>query len=320
MPAFAPASRDRRGDLSWDYPDWSMRASTDFVYRGVTSEEWASIVRNRTVKSTQAYSLADEGTSFAPEASTALSYVQVGRDNPARTGRPIYMMEIRRQPHMQVDPRDGYVKTREPVPTSEVVRVWRFNPDGSVEEFTRGESGLGKPAINDYAAIHARFLDAVRHVWRNADFVLPYVRADYADRPPKADVHAALLVIGGRTRAIGDSVIQRAPAYALLVNPSIYDLPDDMIWRVLVHEAVHIGYSGHGEDFKRLVVEKGGVVAGAGVDTGGVVEVQKKVGARFKTVRTFPQEEQREAEAWAREQANAARARGTPERWRLQWG
>lgn len=185
-----------------------------------------------------------------------------------------------------------------------------------------GVSGLGMPALRTYADVHARFLDAVRHVWRNsADFVLPAVRPAPDRRPDDPTVHAALLQPRGRTMAVGDSLLMRAEWYSLLLNDSIYALPDDMIWRVLVHEAAHMGYPNHGKDFIALVTAKGGVVAGAGTDSGGVIEAQVKLKehGRYRTVRTFPQEQQAVAKAWVREQMDAARSGGQVQSWRLRW-
>ncbi len=128
------AELDRRGDWSWDYPDWTMREDKHHAYRGVTSEEFAAILRTGHVQSTQAYSVPGEGTSFARDAATALSYVQVGRDNPARTNRPIYVLEVVRSEKLIGRRGYDYLVAHEPIPLSDVTRIWRFQPDGSVED------------------------------------------------------------------------------------------------------------------------------------------------------------------------------------------
>lgn len=166
------------------------------------------------------------------------------------------------------------------------------------------------------AAIFAAFKQAVRHVWVNADFVLPVLHM--GEEEPKGGVLAAV-VFGGKVAAVDDHLLRRAERYVLLVSDDLLLLPAVEVRRILIHEAAHLGHHGHGADFRRLVAVKGGVIAGAGVDSGGMIEAQKKVGARFKTMRTFPQDAEREATAWTKEQAAAARAAGTPERWRLQW-
>lgn len=120
-----------KGEVTWDYPDWALKDDGVHVYRGVTSAEYDSIVDTGQIKSTGAHSLSIEGTQFAREAATALSYAHVGRDNPALTGKPVYVVEVKRTPSM-TDKRDGYVENHGPTPTDAVTRVWRFNPDGSI--------------------------------------------------------------------------------------------------------------------------------------------------------------------------------------------
>lgn len=168
------------------------------------------------------------------------------------------------------------------------------------------------------AAIFAAFKQAVRHVWVNADFVLDVI--DMSDEAPVENVLASIAYAGNVT-AIRDHLLRRAPHYTLRVSDGLLILPAVEVRRVLIHEAAHLGYRGHGADFRALVVAKGGVVAGAGVDSGGVIEAQVKMGARYKTVRTFPQDTPKDAERWVREQIDAARSGGQEHlmKWRLRW-
>jgi hypothetical protein len=130
------AVEGRKGDLYWDYPDWAGRASSSHVYRGVTSEEWSSIQRTGEIKSTLHFSLPGEGTSFATDAASSLSYAQIGRDNPARTQRPVYVIELKRTETYVSRKGYDYLMHMDGVPTSSISRVWRFNPDGTVDVST----------------------------------------------------------------------------------------------------------------------------------------------------------------------------------------
>jgi len=144
---WSPAIEGSHGDLYWEYPDWATHASPGKVYRGVTQAEYTSILNSGSVHSTCAYSGPGQGTCFAPDAASALSYAQTGRDNPARTKKPIYVLELEQTPEMTVFPRRGEIEAKDPVPNDHVLRVWRFNPDGSV-------SNLPPPRIASVVSRH----------------------------------------------------------------------------------------------------------------------------------------------------------------------
>jgi hypothetical protein len=103
----------------------------------VTSPEWNSINATGQTQSTGAFSLSGEGTSFAREAATALSYVQVGRDNPGRTGQPVYVIEYRRSSAMQGRAGYDYLASQAPISNDHILRAWSFNPDTTVRNAPR---------------------------------------------------------------------------------------------------------------------------------------------------------------------------------------
>lgn len=169
----------------------------------------------------------------------------------------------------------------------------------------------------DYAFL--RFQDAVRHVWRNADFVLPVLHME-SDPPHYGTMASLSYPKVDKPRAIDDVLIQRARAYYLRISDKLLEKTDDEIWGILIHEAVHIGIAGHGAEFRRLVIAKGGVLAADELESGGVIKVQKKIGTRFQTVREFPKGSEAEATAWGKAQIAAEYAAGDRSKWRLQFG
>lgn len=116
--------------------------------------------------------------------------------------------------------------------------------------------------------------------------------------------------------AVGRHLLRYPREATLRVRDELLVKPPSDIHKILLHEAIHLGYPRHDADFRRVAVEVGAVVSGAGLDTGGKIEVQKKVGARFKTQREFPIDAEREATTWAKEQVKLEP--GT--RWRIQFG
>jgi hypothetical protein len=107
--------------------DLSFLERLGHVYRGVTEDEWVFIGRTGMILSSGRYSLPGEGTSFGSIA-TAESYVNFGRDDPRKTGRPTYIVEIPRR--FTTQDRDGYWKAKDPVPKAAITRAWRMNALG----------------------------------------------------------------------------------------------------------------------------------------------------------------------------------------------
>lgn len=100
------------------------------AYRGMTAEEYeATVGAGHGVRSTGQYSHQSEGTNFAQSPHDAESYANYGRDDPRKTGRPTYLVEVAASPEMTVG-RDGYIKSHGP---TQPTRVWRMSSlDGAV--------------------------------------------------------------------------------------------------------------------------------------------------------------------------------------------
>ena len=100
-------------------------------YRGMTEDEYlATVGRGAGVKSTGAYSVSNEGTSLSARADDAESYVNFGRDDPRKTGRPTYLIEVSSGPDI-VPSQDGYAKAANTIPPQRVTRVFRMADDGT---------------------------------------------------------------------------------------------------------------------------------------------------------------------------------------------
>jgi len=114
----------REGAGVGDVPEgWTRQGH---VYRGMTDTEYrATVGKRKPIKSTGAWSFAEEGTCFADAPEDAESYANSGRTDPRATGHPTYLVEVKRTPEMKRWP-DGYIKTPLPVPFSEVSRIWKM--------------------------------------------------------------------------------------------------------------------------------------------------------------------------------------------------
>lgn len=98
------------------------------VYRGMTADEYdATIGAGAGVRSRGDYSHVGEGTNFAESFADAESYVNFGRDDPRKSGRPTYIVEAPIGEGM-VQGRDGYWKSHGETAPS---RVWKVEADES---------------------------------------------------------------------------------------------------------------------------------------------------------------------------------------------
>jgi hypothetical protein len=104
------------------------------VYRGMTDAEFSATVgAGKPIMSTGAHSHHSEGTNFTDDPVGAEGYVDFGRDDPRKTGKSNYLVEVKVTPTMKLEP-DGYTKSKEPVPLEAVTRVWEMYPeDGAVK-------------------------------------------------------------------------------------------------------------------------------------------------------------------------------------------
>jgi hypothetical protein len=91
----------------------------------------ATLGAGKPIKSNERYCVPGEGTCFSDNAGDAESYPNFGRSDPRKTGKPNYVVEIRHQPHIKQDRRDGYWKTQQSVHPKHVTRIWKTYPDGN---------------------------------------------------------------------------------------------------------------------------------------------------------------------------------------------
>lgn len=116
----------------WDAPDYEATLSLNkpgFLYRGMTEDEYrATVGARQPIQSTGQYSFSSEGTNFADEFAIAEDYVDFGRDDPRKTGRPNFVVEIDPQELNIQRNRQGYYEAFGPVPFSAVTRIWRLEP------------------------------------------------------------------------------------------------------------------------------------------------------------------------------------------------
>jgi hypothetical protein len=99
------------------------------LYRGMTETEYEAHQQAGQIKSKNLYSLPGEGTNFTEDPASAESYINFGRDDPRRTGKPTYMIEIRHDPKLEKVNRQGYYEAHAPVPIEHMTRVWRMVPE-----------------------------------------------------------------------------------------------------------------------------------------------------------------------------------------------
>ncbi len=103
------------------------------LYRGMTEAEFkATVGAGKGILSNQDYSTTDEGTSLSGDAETAESYANYGRDDPRKTGKPTYLVEVGDREGATLD-QDGYYKAASEIKPERISRIWEMrNENGAI--------------------------------------------------------------------------------------------------------------------------------------------------------------------------------------------
>jgi hypothetical protein len=175
---------------------------------------------------------------------------------------------------------------------------------GSCEVASRREPSEGTTTRQ---AVFERFRELARKMWRNYDSIDALVSFDPSkepDRTASSPIIYAAILADGRQRSLGDLILHSSSKYVLQLHNELLSLKPDVIDKILLHEAGHLGINNHGEEFRKMVVKNGGSVSffAAVCEDGKSIRVEIKEGARFKTIRTFPFDREAEATAWVRQE------------------
>ena len=170
-----------------------------FAWRGMTSDEYdATVAMGKGVQSSGKYSLSVEGTQFSDNASDAEGYVNFGRDDPRRTGRPTYLVEVLRE-GLRKKP-DGYLETLpgKGVPASSVTRVWRFtaDADGNIiaEDVVPPRKATGMKSLLDLA-VAKNLLSLAYHLVEGATAPFSNIKLMLRQFPDVAEAFKKLVIV-----------------------------------------------------------------------------------------------------------------------------
>lgn len=104
----------------------------DRLYRGMTDTEFeATVAQGKGVHSTGAWSLPHEGTNFADDIAIAEGYANYsfGRTNPLLTGKPNYLVEVKRSGSLTKALDSWRTAGRDVgLPQDQITRAWRMDP------------------------------------------------------------------------------------------------------------------------------------------------------------------------------------------------
>jgi hypothetical protein len=136
------------------------------------------------------------------------------------------------------------------------------------------------------------FRACAREVWRNADAVPLQV----SDQEPTSSHALAAVGQVGRPQRIGRFIANPSLPRTLYVSERALSFPPEAFRKLMMHEAIHLGIGPHNAAFRSVCLTHGAPLSG-GEARGEPVQVQRKIGARFRTIREFPRERIEEARA-----------------------
>lgn len=185
-----------------------------------------------------------------------------------------------------------------------------------------GQAREGAPLTPD--EVLQRFKEAADFVWqRPVSQRLTIILNNDPASEKKLVKHGSLAAVVYRTmpRAIVSGRHLVRPfgegVYKLQTTPELFLLDDDSVWKILIHEAVHIGYPNHGKAFQEVVAECGGVATGAQLEEGYKVLIERKDPGKARYVVAGEFDTVEEALAWGRAEARTPGKYPPGTRWRM---
>lgn len=136
--------------------------------------------------------------------------------------------------------------------------------------------------------IKRMFLEQARIVWGDNELLNQIeVTVSFNNRKVKT----MALANSGRGKAIGKSLYRVDRNQTLYVSDVALAYDDSRFIRTLRHEAIHLGYMRHTDDFFSIARETGAVLTGAQEKGFGYqVQIQISKGGRFTTIKKFDNE------------------------------
>jgi len=132
--------------------------------------------------------------------------------------------------------------------------------------------------------LREKFLKSGKQVWKNWDDT--NIDFDFKIVPPaKRKERYARVIVDSRAKgsAIGRTLIKYPKKVTVEGNENLFDLKQEIIDKVIKHEAIHIGIMDHNRDFDRIATEVGtGISMRKMMGRGFGLEI--KEGSRFKEI------------------------------------
>lgn len=155
-------------------------------------------------------------------------------------------------------------------------------------------AALSRPLFDARLQAFEEFQAHARRIWKNADAVPVQLSLE---EPRNA---LASVSTHGSPRSLGSIILNPEQTRTVRLSSEVLAFPPEALSKILIHEALHLGISGHGARFRLACAKHGGALSGRDA-RGAPVVVERKVGARFRLVKEFPRESLQEAKAFMRE-------------------
>jgi len=144
----------------------------------------------------------------------------------------------------------------------------------------------------DIEYIEERFLYHARRVWGDNIDTISFKFEFKKQKSPMSIAYKA------RPQAIQNALVSVPKDITLYISEDFFSYSEEDREKIIIHEVIHIGYTGHGEKFLTQVKKFGGVRSITELEDLGI-KLQSKLRSdkrgRFKTVQTFGTDDLNEA-------------------------
>lgn len=138
--------------------------------------------------------------------------------------------------------------------------------------------------------IKERFLFHAHRIWGD---IIDQISFKFVKREQKKD-HTMSLAYSSRPKAFSNTLYIAPKNMTLYHSDAIFEYSKEDAEKIIIHEAIHIGYPDHNKEFLHQVVKFGGVKTISHLEGLGIQMQSKKrenKRERYKTIRTFKDDE-----------------------------
>jgi len=154
-----------------------------------------------------------------------------------------------------------------------------------------GKTKKKKKPVRTIGSIRKQFVGEAKKIWSNKPEFIEGIKVDVTIQEKQKVMAQLRHDARARQWASGDYILRCPKSVTLDISKKALGLPEKQFKNIMGHEAIHLGYGRHDNNFRRLADKHNIGVTYTQVKGEGV-KLQYKEGSRFKTYKVFKTREE----------------------------